>query len=170
VALGGASAGACLTAAAALGLAFRGETQPSELVLAYGTFHRELPALSPDIRQRLRGRHGFTRFRPATVRRMNRNYAGSPQAEAEPLAFPGGHPPVGMPPTLLIDADRDSLRASGAAFAAELSAAQVPVEYHVVTESAHGFFDRPGAEYFARGISIIASRLLKPKGRTTHGS
>lgn len=39
---------------------------------------------------------------------------------ADPFAFPGGHDLSGMPPTLVLDADRDSLRASGERFATEL--------------------------------------------------
>lgn len=57
-----------------------------------------------------------------------------------------------MPPTLVIDADHDSLRASGEAFARDLAAADVVVTHQVVPQSSHGFLDRPGSTAFADGI------------------
>ncbi|MFC3996760.1 alpha/beta hydrolase [Nocardiopsis sediminis] len=164
--LGGASAGACLSAAAAARLAAGGEHGPRGLVLAYGTFHAHLPPVPPHIRRRVRGRHRFTQFRPETVRRMNHNYAGSRQAMDDPFAFPGGHAPRGLPRTLMVDADHDTLRASGEAFAAELAAAGVPVEHHVVPGSAHGFLDRPHTPHFTSATALIADRLTRhQKGR-----
>ncbi|WP_435110438.1 alpha/beta hydrolase [Nocardiopsis synnemataformans] len=161
--LGGASAGACLSAAAALRLAARDATVPAGLVLAYGTFHAALPPIPEHVRARVRGRHGLAQIRAATVRRMNHNYAGSAEAMGEPFAFPGGHDLRGLPDTLVVDADRDTLRASGEAFARELAAAGVPVDHHVVAESRHGFLDRPEAPYFTEGIALIADRLTAPR-------
>ncbi|MFE1396993.1 alpha/beta hydrolase fold domain-containing protein [Nocardiopsis dassonvillei] len=157
--LGGASAGACLSAAAALRFATRDTVVPVGLVLAYGTFHAALPPVPVHVRARVRERHGLAQFRPTTVRRMNHNYAGSAEAMDDPFAFPGGHDLRGLPDTLVIDADRDTLRASGEAFAAELAAAGVTVDHHVVAESRHGFLDRPGTPYFTEGVALIAARL-----------
>ncbi|MBE8519321.1 alpha/beta hydrolase fold domain-containing protein, partial [Amycolatopsis sp. H6(2020)] len=94
--LGGASAGACLAAAAALRVHTEGRPMPAGLVLVYGCFHARLPPIPEELRRRIRGRHGFLQFRPGTVRRMHHNYAGSEEALADPLAFPGGHdlPPL----------------------------------------------------------------------------
>jgi xylan 1,4-beta-xylosidase len=47
VVLGGASAGACLAASAAVRFRDEGRAGPDRLVLAYGTFHAALPAPSP---------------------------------------------------------------------------------------------------------------------------
>jgi acetyl esterase/lipase len=151
--LGGASAGACLAAAAALRMVRERRVAPHRLLLAYGTFHAALPPVSPELRARIRGRHGLVQFRPSTVERMNRNYAGRIEAMADPFAFPGGHDPSGMPPTLVLDADRDSLRASGHRFATELADGGVDVTYDVVPESMHGFLNRPGAPAFDDGIA-----------------
>ncbi|MGW3468960.1 alpha/beta hydrolase [Saccharopolyspora sp. NPDC000995] len=159
--LGGASAGACLAAAVALRLRDQGATGPSRLVLAYGTFHAALPTPSSQLASRLRGRHGILRLRPGTVERMNRNYAGTPAAMTNPHAFPGGADAEGLPPTLLLDADRDSLRASGEAFAAELAAAHVPVEHHVIPGTVHGFLNRPNRPHFRAAIDIIVKYLNK---------
>lgn len=153
LALGGASAGGCLAAAATLRLIREGHAAPDLLLLAYGTFHAELPPVSPALRARIRGRHGLVQFRPSTVERMNRNYAGRIEAMADPFAFPGGHDLRGMPPTLVLDADRDSLRASGERFATELADGGVDVRHDIVPESTHGFFNRPGEAAFDDGIA-----------------
>jgi xylan 1,4-beta-xylosidase len=159
VLLGGASAGACLAAAAAGDLSRRGDTPVAGLLLAYGTFHAELPPISAGLRARIGGRHSFTQFRPSTVRRMNHNYAGSIAAMRDPRAFPGGHDVTGLPETLMIDADRDSLRASGGAFAHELREAGVPVRYEVIPESRHGFLNRPGAPAYEAGVRVLIDWL-----------
>ncbi|WP_166788886.1 alpha/beta hydrolase [Cryobacterium sp. TMT4-31] len=86
---------------------------------------------------------------------MNRIYAGSRAALADPYAFPGGHSLPDFPPALLIDADSDSMRASGEQFAKELASARVPVEYHVLTDAAHAFLNRPKSPDFAAGIRLI---------------
>ena len=92
---------------------------------------------------------------------MNRNYAGRPEALADATAFPGGHDLSGFPPSLLVDADRDSLRASGGAFAAELHSFNVPVDYEIVAEAPHGFLNRPGSGYFATGMATISRWLAR---------
>lgn len=155
VALGGASAGACLAAAATLHRVRRGEPAAEGLVLAYGTLHAELPPISDELRRRIRGRYWFWQFRPGTVTRMNRNYAGRPEAMGDPFAFPGGHDLRGMPRTLVIDADHDSLRASGERFAAELRDATVDTTYSVIEGSTHGFLNRPAEPEFDRAIGEI---------------
>ncbi|TCR26261.1 alpha/beta hydrolase fold domain-containing protein [Streptomyces sp. BK205] len=159
VILGGASAGACLVAAAALHQRRSHGAVPDGLVLAYGTFHAELPPLSKGLRARIRGRHSFAQFRASTVHRMNLNYAASSEAMQDPLAFPGGHDLTGLPRALLLDADRDSLRASGEAFHHELACAKVPVEYVVLPETRHGFLNRPRTPAFDTGISTIVDWL-----------
>jgi acetyl esterase len=77
-------------------------------------------------------------------------------ALAEPHAFPGGHDLTGFPPTLLLDADHDSMRASGGRFAEELAAARVGVDYHVIADTDHAFLNRPNDPGFAVGLRLIA--------------
>jgi xylan 1,4-beta-xylosidase len=108
---------------------------------------------------------------------MNRNYAGRPEALADATAFPGGHDLRGFPPSLLVDADRDSLRASGGAFAAELDRFDVPVDYEIVAEAPHGFLNRPESGYFATGMATISGWLARtahptqnPATQTTRGA
>jgi xylan 1,4-beta-xylosidase len=177
IVLGGASAGACLAAAATLRLIREKRPGPAALVLAYGTFHADLPPIKDELRARIRGRHAIFQFRPQTVERMNHNYAGRPEAMADATAFPGGHDLSGFPPSLLVDADRDSLRASGGAFAAELDSFNVPVDYEIVAEAPHGFLNRPESGYFATGMATIGGWLARttnparqPATHTTRGA
>jgi xylan 1,4-beta-xylosidase len=159
VILGGASAGACLAAAAARDLLQRGEKLVDGLVLAYGTFHAELPTVPAGLHARIRGRHSLTQFRPSTVRRMNHNYAGSAAAMRDARAFPGGHNVENLPDTLMIDADRDSLRASGGAFAEELRSAGVPLRYEVIPDTTHGFLNRPLTPGYVAGTHALIGWL-----------
>ena len=77
----------------------------------------------------------------------------------DPRAFPGGHDLTGLPDTLMLDADRDSLRASGGAFAEELRRAGVPLRYEVVPETPHGFLNRPGTPGYDAGVRIMTDWL-----------
>jgi acetyl esterase/lipase len=77
----------------------------------------------------------------------------------DPYALPGGADLSGFPRTLMIDADRDSLRASGEAFHAELTEAGANVEYAIVEGSKHGFLDRPTTLAFQQGISRVSQWL-----------
>ena len=154
VILGGASAGACLSAAAVLRLADGGASPLGGGFFAYGIFHARLPERSREVRSRLRGRRRFTHI-PPLLNAVNRVYAGSRAALADPQAFPGGHPLPGFPPALLIDAESDSMRASGEQFARELAAARGSVQYHVLPGTDHAFLNRPGEAGFAAGIRLI---------------
>ena len=152
--LGGASAGACLAAAATLRLLSEGSPGPARLLCVYGIFHAALPPYTAEQRARLRGRHGLLQYRPGMIKLMSQNYVGR-SAITDPFAFPGGHDLHRMPPTLVLDADRDSLRASGERFAAELAAAGSQVGYQVVPDARHGFLNRPTTAPFADGIARI---------------
>jgi acetyl esterase len=155
VILGGASAGACLSAGAVLRLAADGAPPLLGVFFAYGFFHAALPERSREVLGRLGGRRRFTHL-PTLLNLTNRNYAGSTAAMAEPFAFAGGHALHEFPPVLMLDADSDSMRASGAQFARELVAAEVPVDYQVLAGSSHAFLNRPGDPAFARAIGLIA--------------
>lgn len=132
---------------------------PQGIILAYGSFHAALPPLSSSLRRRIRGFHGLTQFRPSTADSMNLNYAGSRHRMHDPYALPGGAELSGFPRTLMVDADRDSLRASGEAFHAELTEAGVNVEYAIVHRSKRGFLNRPTTQAFQQGISRVSKWL-----------
>ncbi|WP_306841893.1 alpha/beta hydrolase [Paenarthrobacter nicotinovorans] len=151
--LGGASAGACLAAAAALRTLGTG-LELSGVVLAYGFFHSVHPR-SVEIRRRVRDHRRVTHS-GWVLNAVNRNYAGSDTALADRFAFPGGHDLTGFPSTLMIDADRDVVRASGERFAEELLAAGVDVGRHVLPESRHAFLNRPRLKEFTAAVDLMA--------------
>ncbi|UKA48952.1 alpha/beta hydrolase [Arthrobacter sp. FW305-123] len=156
--LGGASAGACLASAAAIrtlemDLSLRG------IVLAYGFFHSLHPR-SADIQRRVWDHRRLTHSR-WVLNAVNRNYAGSAAALSDRFAFPGGHDLCGFPPTLMINADRDAVRASGDQFAKELLEARVDVEHHVLPESRHAFLNRPRLNDFTTAVDLMATWCLR---------
>ncbi|NYF12478.1 acetyl esterase/lipase [Pseudoclavibacter sp. JAI123] len=155
VVLGGASAGACLAAAAAYRYERAGASPLRGLFFTYGTFHAELPERSPELMSRLRGSRRYVHT-PWLIGAMNLNYAGSEEVLPLPDAFPGGHDLSGFPPCLVVDADRDAMRASGSLFARELAEAGVDTEYRVPPGSTHAFLNRPRDPAFTRGIDLIS--------------
>ncbi|GAA1494132.1 alpha/beta hydrolase [Curtobacterium herbarum] len=162
IVLGGASAGACLAAAATLHALDDGEP-PVGAVFAYGFFHAT-HSRTGDPAHRSRGHRRITHA-PWALDVANRNHAGTRQALAHRYAFPGGHDLTGFPPTLVVNAERDTMRASGDRFAAELADAGTDVERHVLPGSAHAFLNRPGLPAFTAGTGLIAEWVRRrPSG------
>jgi len=154
VILGGASAGACLAAAATLRAVDEG-LRPAGAVFVYGFFHSEHPR-ARDPRQRSR-RHRRLTHAPWALDVMNRNYAGSKASLSDRLAFPGGHELGDFPRTLVVNAEHDNMRASGDLFSAELGAAGSDLEHHVLPGTRHAFLNRPALDEFATTISLISA-------------
>lgn len=153
--LGGASAGANLAAGAALRLRDGRGPLPAGLVLAYPLVHHELPAMSPELVRAYRHIPEHKRFSPETVVALNRNYVQTAADLANPYAFPGGHDLVGLPPTLIVNSDRDSLRASGERFAAELALAGVDVTVVREPGTWHGHLNEPETDGAHRSIDRV---------------
>ena len=140
VAVGGASAGGQLAVLAALDQAASGSRRPSALLLEYPTLHRvQLPnaaiaAATKDLPER-------RRFGADRIAAMYDFYLGSGEA---PVA--GELPPetlAELPPTIIVNADRDDLRASGEQFGEQLRRAGVPAAVHVQPGTVHGYLNRP---------------------------
>jgi len=55
----------------------------------------------------------------------------------------------------MLDADRDSMRASGAQFARELASAGIAVEYKALPETFHAFLNGPQEPGFEAGLRLI---------------
>jgi xylan 1,4-beta-xylosidase len=142
--LGGASAGACLAASAVA-------TAPplAGLVLTYGFFHARLPR-DRAVQRLVRG-HRLLTHAPLLLDLSNRAYAGGRPTAVYPESDDLG----GFPRTLLIDAERDVMRASGGRFADELADAGTEVERHVLPDSRHAFLNRPGTRDFDDTIERI---------------
>lgn len=157
--LGGASAGACLAASAALRLRDSSGPGPAGLILAYATLHAELPRLPEPVRARLRGRRRIGTFTREVIRRMNLNYVGSEELLRDPEVFPGGGKLTGLPPVLLLDAAYDSLSASSTTFAGELTEAGIENEHVIVPGTRHGFLNRPRSAGFRDGTEALVRWL-----------
>lgn len=153
VIVGGASAGACLAAAATLRTIDDGRP-PIGAVFAYGFFHAAHPRVA-EVHHRSRGHRGLSHARWA-LDAMNRNYTRSRSALADRLAFPGGHTLSGFPRTLVVNAERDNMRASGDLFAVELVDAGVDVRHHVLPDTRHAFLNRPGLAEYAQAVALVA--------------
>lgn len=153
VILGGASAGACLAAAATLATIDDGAS-PVGAVFVYGFFHAEHPRVLRSV-HRSRGHRRITHAAWA-LDAANRNYAGSRAMMAEPLAFPGGHDLSGFPRTLMINAEHDNMSASGDRFASELTDSGGDVEHHLLLGTSHAFLNHPRQHAFATAVSLIA--------------
>lgn len=155
--LGGASAGACIAAGAAL----RHLDESGSLagvILAYGFFHPRHPRVT-ERNGHSRGHRRLTHSRRA-LDAMNRNYVG--RAAADRFAFPGGDTIDGFPPTLMINAQHDGMRASGDLFGRELVQAGTRVEHHVLDGSSHAFLNRPTSTHFTTGIDLMTAWLGSP--------
>lgn len=153
--VGGASAGACLAAGALMRhVGTETASRVRGAFFVYGLFHALPPAPTAELRSRISGRRRYTHT-SRTMGLVNLNYAGTRAAMRQPDAFPGGHPVAGFPPTLLIDADHDIMRASGRQFARELAAADVPVHYRVMDGANHAFLNRPDDPAWVDAVTLI---------------
>jgi acetyl esterase len=159
--LGGASAGANLSAGVALRLAAGAEARPASLVLVYPILHSELPAAGPAAAAAAAGLPGELRFDPDFIRAVNLNYVGSADHLVDPVAFPANGDVRGLPATYIVNAEADDLRSSGEAFADQLSAAGVGVRLEFEPETVHGYLDSPGLPAAVRTIDRIAGWLLE---------
>jgi len=141
--LGGASAGAALTAALTGRLRDGAGKIPASLLLAYPLVHANLPPISEELMEKIEGVPADLAFTPEFVREVNLNFAGSEDNFGDPHAFAGVGSLDGFPPVYMINSEADTLRASGELFAAQLEAAGVPVRVEIEPGSAHGHLDHP---------------------------
>lgn len=162
ISLGGASAGAALAAGASVRLRDAGRHTPDRVLLAYPTVHAALPEPSPELAAKLLDLPEDRLFRPEAVARMNLNFVQDPAALANPHAFPGGHDLTGLPPTLILNSEHDSLRSSGEAYADELDAAGVPVTCLFEADTTHGHLNHPDSPAALASIATMAGWLLSP--------
>lgn len=145
--LGGASAGATLTASAVVRLRDDGDALPAGLVSVYPAVHPDGsdPSVLPD---------------PADPRTgIALNYAGSTASLADPRAFAGFDTGEGFPPTLVVVCELDGLRPSGEAFADMLRRAGIDVTEHLEPGADHAHINEPSDPTALRTIEEIASWL-----------
>jgi acetyl esterase len=157
IAFGGASAGANLTAGAALRLRDAGGGQPRSVILAYPLVHPDLPIARPEVAEKIEALPPEARFPPEIVELLNLNYVDDPAHLAHPYAFAGGKNLAGLPPTFILNSDADDLRSSGEQFGAELVAAGVDVLVCHEPGTRHGHLNEPENPAAVRSIDRMAA-------------
>lgn len=143
VSLGGASAGANLAAAAALLLRDQNRPLPASLVLIYPVLHARLPEPSPELAGKVARLTPLLAFAPAVLTTLIENYAGARLDQAGPYVSPGDLALHGLPPTLVVNAEFDGLRASGEHFTREARSAGVDVTELLAPDVVHGHLNAP---------------------------
>ena len=167
VAVGGASAGACL--AATVGLRGRDEdTAPAGVFLAYPLVHYPRPEAPEELRAALVGMPPALADNPDGDTWLMGNYLGPALLDIEQpgWALPGmAEALAGYPRTFVENCELDGLRASGERFTAQLAEAGVDVEQHTVAGELHGHLNVPGlpsaittCEHFAAFITDVVGR------------
>lgn len=158
--IGGASAGGALTAGATLRLRDSGRPLPHGVLLAYPVLHAALPPMPAELAAKVATLPNPELVGARAISRMNLNYVRDAAALAQPYAFPGGHDLTGLPPTFLLNADIDPLRASGQRYGAELATAGVDLVLVREDGTRHGHLNEPDNPAAARSINRMAAWLL----------
>lgn len=152
LAIGGASAGAHLATLAAIDLAEAAANGDGEaataLLLEYPTLHR---VQRPDaaIAEATAGLADRLRFTPDRIAQMYEAHLGDVAgAGFDPSRLVAGEVAPErltlLPPTVIVNAELDDLRASGEQFAEQLAVAGVRVVEYTQAGVAHGYLNRPG--------------------------
>ncbi|GAA5196875.1 alpha/beta hydrolase [Microbacterium jejuense] len=162
ISIGGASAGACLTAGVALRIRDDGGAQPASVVLAYPVVHAVLPEASAELAAKLASLNAGMAFVPEVIEPVMENFLGGPASAASPHAIAGvADDLTGLPPTLIINCEYDGLRASGERFGAQLQAADVDVDVLLAPDVAHGHLNRPGLPQAQSSLEAISEWVAR---------
>jgi acetyl esterase/lipase len=161
ISIGGASAGANLTAGAVLKLRDRDGWLPRTLLFVYGVAHPVVPPPSPAVSAALEELPGI--LAPKVGRRddfLTVNYLGGPVSSADGYAMPALAVLEGLCPVLVLNAEYDDLRPSGEAFTAALAVAGVDVHQVTVRGLLHGFLNQPAElEPVGECLGLIAATV-----------
>ncbi|GIE28579.1 hypothetical protein Ait01nite_016240 [Actinoplanes italicus] len=156
IVLGGASAGANLSASATIRAAGH---RPAGLILAYGAFHVELPPIPAALQASIDASSVRRQFTADVYRRITMNFVGDASLLDDPEASPATASAGDIPPTLFLDAEADTLRASSELYAERLDREGVPVTSTFIRDSSHGFLNRPKADPYPNGVAVMRSWL-----------
>jgi acetyl esterase/lipase len=161
ISVGGASAGANLTAGAVLKLRDRDGWLPRTLVFVYGVAHAVVPPPSPALAAALAELPAV--LAPPPGRRddfLSVNYLGGALSSADGYAMPALAVLDGLCPVLVLNAEYDDLRPSAEAFTAALAVAGVDVRQVLVPGVLHGFLNQPAElEPVGRCLDLIAATV-----------
>ncbi|MGJ9423917.1 alpha/beta hydrolase fold domain-containing protein [Aeromicrobium sp. CF3.5] len=154
ISIGGFSGGGNLAASACLQARDRSSAAPRLQVLG-------VPSL--DVAGDIHGKPSTIArpmIGPGLLRLVRATYFRDVARRSEPYASPVlVDSVVGLPPSVVITAEYDSLRAEGDAYAARLSEAGVPVEHHVVPRRDHYFLDGGDPAQAGHWMGLLADRI-----------
>jgi acetyl esterase/lipase len=141
--LGGASAGATLTAGAVRRLIDASAPVPAGLILVYPALHADStdPSAPRPAEPHLEG--------------LSLNYAGSEAALSDPQVFAGLGDGVGYPPSLIVACELDAFVPSAESFHRTLRTAGVDAALRIELDSDHGHIDEPSDAGARRTIEAI---------------
>jgi acetyl esterase len=152
----GDSAGATLAAVTCLMSRERGGPTLAGQILAY-------PFLGDAIETASRRDLGFS----DELRAAWHSYAPRPEDQAHPYATPVNAPDLrGLPPALILTAERDPLRDEGEEFAARLRASGNEITCVRIGEASHGFLTSPKVPHLRHeALSILSETVRAMLGR-----
>jgi acetyl esterase len=163
VILGGASAGANLSAGAALEARDIGKQQPAALILAYPALHRSELVQTRDAAP-LDEVPPVLRLQQPTLSMLFGAYLGA-SADNAPYASIEGQDLAGLPPALVLIDEYDDLRESAEVFVEEVRAAGGTATRYLAEGMAHGHLAlAPTVEETDRSLALIANFITKHPG------
>lgn len=158
--LGGASAGAALACSVAKMVRDDGETTPRSLLLAYPVTHASVVPWDGGDADAQRRDLGALFFDADDFQLVLDNYRGPVAPRDDPYLFPANGRLAGLPPTLVVAAERDALRPGAESLADALAAERVSVRFEVVTGATHGVLSDPTAPIGQRVLTRMAEWIL----------
>jgi acetyl esterase/lipase len=161
LAIGGASAGANLAAAATMRVRDDSGTLPAAMLLAYPVIHFPVPALPDELAAEMRQLPRMLRFTAADIIDFTRWYLGR-LTDIPTRTMPGHGNLEGMPPTRIVLSEYDDLRGSGELFEQQLREVGVAVESTVAEGMLHGHLNlMPTAQMpeIERSLDFLAAGL-----------
>jgi acetyl esterase len=157
--LGGASAGGNLAAGVGLRLRDGAGPLPTSLVLVYPLLHAELPNPDAELLDAVRAAPNAVYFSPEWIADMTLNHVGDSAALSDPYAFPANSEASGLPRTLILNCEVDTLRSSGEAYAEQLQRAGVDVTVHLEPGAGHGCLNEPFTTHGQNSLGRVADWL-----------
>ena len=159
--IGGGSAGGNLSAGVTKRLRDLGRPLPASLVMVYPLLHSILPKLAPADEAFCKSQ--VKAFVDAEfVLGVCLNYVGDAAILSDPYAFPGLGTLAGLPPVLIVNAQFDSLRGSGEAFASQLEADGGTVACECETGALHGYLMTPSSPFAHSTVARMLKWLNAP--------
>ncbi|GGI47444.1 acetyl esterase/lipase [Agromyces flavus] len=136
------------------------DTIPAGLVLVTPFLHPFGAPWPTGMLERMRAATTNAVVSPEDLTHMAWNYAGRRSVLDDPYAFPANGDLTGLPPTLVITEEIDTIRTSGEDFAERLRAADVPAVVRMTPGAAHSSMSRPAEPTAQVTLDAVAEHLL----------